>query len=155
MKHIPIRLGPLALLLTVIAICMSTLAVLSFSNSGADMRLAERYSQTVKTRYLLEKDGQEFLDSLSGSAAGGESIEKIFERDGYTLNITLIPNGDGYSVERWQISKIWELNENIENEGFALKDVIREVLNDKLQAGEQVPQELTELWPTAMVASRC
>ena len=116
MRHIPIRLGPLALLLTVITICMSTLAVLSFSNSGADMRLAERYSQTVRTRYLLEKDGQEFLNDLHGAwPFGMDKISKEFERDGYRLDITLTEKGGSYDISEWRISKIWEPDEMIDN----------------------------------------
>ena len=38
MKRINMHLGPLALLLTVIALCMSTLGVLSVSNAYADKR---------------------------------------------------------------------------------------------------------------------
>ena len=115
MKHIPIRLGPLALLLTVITICMSTLAVLSFSNSGADMRLAERYSQSVKTRYLLEKDGQAFVDELNKTPASEGEVTQTFSREGYTLDIALAGDGDGYKVTKWKISKDWSPEDNIGN----------------------------------------
>ena len=49
----PIRLLPLALLLTVISICLTVLAILTFSTAGADLRLAEKYAETVRTRYEL------------------------------------------------------------------------------------------------------
>ena len=54
MKQVPIKLGPLALLLTVISICLTTLAILSFTTASADLRLAEKYADTVQTRYELE-----------------------------------------------------------------------------------------------------
>lgn len=115
MKHIPIRLGPLALLLTVISICVGTLAVLSFSASGADMRLATRYSEAVRTRYLLEEDGQAFLDEMNAAPAGQESITQTFERDGYTLKVVLTAAEGGYEVTEWQINKIWEEDTVIDN----------------------------------------
>ena len=40
MKQVPIKLGPLALLLAVISICLTTLAILTFTTARADLRLA-------------------------------------------------------------------------------------------------------------------
>ena len=53
MNQVPVKLGPLALLLTVISICLTTLAILTFSTARADGRLAERYAETVTLRYEL------------------------------------------------------------------------------------------------------
>ena len=61
MKQIPMRLGPLALLLMVISICMTVLGILTFTTARADLSMAEKYAQTVETRYLLESRGQSFL----------------------------------------------------------------------------------------------
>ncbi len=116
MKHIPIRLGPLALLLTVITICLSVLAMLSYSNSAADMRLSERYADAVKTRYLLEKDGQEYLAEMQEApAADGVETQKIFKRNGYTLTIELTGEDGNYEVSRWQINKDWEETNDMGN----------------------------------------
>ena len=65
MKQVPIKLGPLALLLAVISICLTTLGILTFTTARADLRLAEKYASTVRTRYELERRGQEFLQELS------------------------------------------------------------------------------------------
>ena len=65
MKQIPIKLGPLTLLLTVISICLTVLAILSFTTARADLRLAEKYADTVRSRYALEKQGQAFRQELS------------------------------------------------------------------------------------------
>ena len=69
----PIRLLPLALLLTVISICLTVLAILTFSTAGADLRLAEKYAETVRTRYELEIEGQEFLQANAARAADTET----------------------------------------------------------------------------------
>ena len=58
MNQVPVKLGPLALLLTVISICLTTLAILTFSTARADWRLADRYAQTVTARYDLMNEGQ-------------------------------------------------------------------------------------------------
>ena len=116
MKHIPIRLGPLALLLTVITICLSVLAMLSLSNSAADMRLSKRYADSVETRYLLEKDGQEYLNEMiKQPAADGAEVSKTFQREGYTLTIELEGEGGEYTVKRWQINKDWEESTDMGN----------------------------------------
>ena len=65
MNRIPIRLGPLALLLTVIAICVSSLGVLSVADAAADLRLAERYAETVRIRYELEEKGVKNINSCT------------------------------------------------------------------------------------------
>ena len=58
MRHVPIKLGPLAVLLTVISICMTTLGVLAFTTARADWSLAEEYADTVRVRYELEAEPQ-------------------------------------------------------------------------------------------------
>ena len=56
MHQVPIKLGPLALLLTIISICLTTLSILTCTTSGADLRLAQKYAETVQTRYSLERE---------------------------------------------------------------------------------------------------
>ena len=65
MHQVPIKLGPLALLLTIISICLTTLSILTFTTSGADLRLAQKYADTVQIRYELEQEGQAFLQEAS------------------------------------------------------------------------------------------
>ena len=76
MKQVPIKLGPLALLLTVISICLTVLAILSFTTARADLRLAERYAATVTERYQLETAGQELLAELRDSDPGMLDMER-------------------------------------------------------------------------------
>lgn len=101
------RLGPLALLLCVITICMTSLSMLSYANASADTRLARRYAQTVQTRYSLEQKGQEFLKEMNDTPAG-DLIEKEFTENGYQLQISLERTGDSYEIRYWKINKIWE-----------------------------------------------
>lgn len=112
MKRFPIHLGPLALLLTVIAICMSTLGVLSISNASADQRLAERYAETVRIRYDLEEQGQNYLREVNNGKAAPEA-EKVFRIEDYTLTVSLEERGGSYVPSLWKIRKDWEESSEI------------------------------------------
>lgn len=126
MRHIPIKLGPLALLLAVISICMTTLSILSFTTARADLVLAERYADTVRSRYELEYQGQAFLGVLSETLAeGGEAgslsdtetdeagvIWKTITQDDYKLTIGIEPDSEtGYRVVSWRLLKEWSVDE--------------------------------------------
>ena len=119
MKQVPIKLGPLTLLLTVISICLTTLAILSFTTARADMRLAEKYAETVSGRYALEKEGQAFLQELSETDPADYGLTD-WERDSSgvwhtvltqgdrNLSIGFRPNGDqGTEIVEWQHTKSW------------------------------------------------
>ena len=122
MKQVPIRLGPLALLLTVISICLTILAILTFTTARADLRLAEKYAQTVRERYALEEEGQEYLADLhagrvSAPEPGEDGVCRVeLERDGYWLRIGLLDDGQGgYEIVSWRQEKSWEQTETIDN----------------------------------------
>ena len=116
MKQVPIKLGPLALLLTVISICLTVLSILTFTTARADLRLAEKYAETVSTRYALEVEGQELLRELQDSdpalmdmtrdAAGHWHAD--LERDGAHLRIAVQKAGDGWQVVEWRQEKEWQ-----------------------------------------------
>lgn len=130
MNQVPIKLGPLALLLTIISICLTTLSILTFTTSRADMRLADKYAETVKIRYELEQEGQAFLREADEAVSSGlplnavfdavpvpdGGISRTFEKDGTVLTVTLAP-GDrqGVSVREWTIMRQWEEDNSIGN----------------------------------------
>ena len=98
MKHVPMRLGPIALLLTVVSICLSILAILAFTTARADVALAEKYAETVQTRYALEAQGQRFL------ATAAPLDEITLTEDDTSLTIALDESG---RVCRWIVKKEW------------------------------------------------
>ena len=125
MKQIPIKLGPLALLLAVISICLTTLAILTLTTARADRTLAEKYAATVSSRYELEVRGQEFLrdhdpgffeDLERARNTWWESIEGEDAR----LRIGVSVHGGDWSVVGWRIEKDWEEDDSIGNlwQGF-------------------------------------
>lgn len=110
MKQVPIKLGPVALLLTVITICLTVMAILTLSTAGADKTMAANFADSTRIRYTLEAEGQKFLKEADEVlAAGGKltdlpktedyeggpagSVERIFEDQGYHLTIRLEPVG--------------------------------------------------------------
>ena len=129
MNRPPIRLGPLALLLTVISICLTVFAILTFSTARADLALAKRYAYTSSIRYSLEKSGQEYLQEVDEVLQGGGTLYDLFEAEmdpkgisvfqieesGYTLTIGLKQKGNTYSIEVWKIEKEWNQNDNIDD----------------------------------------
>ena len=130
MKHIPIRLGPLALLLAVISICMTTLGILTFTTARADLVMAEKYAATVQGRYELEYQGQKFLELAGEALAEGMAISglpdtetdeagvvwKRIVQDETSLVIGIVPDKDtGYRVVSWRLIKEWTADESMGN----------------------------------------
>lgn len=128
MRHIPIRLGPLALLLAVISICMTTLGILTFTTARADLVMAEKYAATVRDRYELEYEGQVFLkaagDALvkEGNLSGLSGIEtdengviwKTIVQDDTRLVIGIRPDQEkGWQIVSWKLMKAWEADESM------------------------------------------
>ena len=70
-----VRLGPIAIFLTVVAIILSTLSILSVATTNADMVLAERFAAVTKERYALEAKGERFLKTLDEQAQSGRINE--------------------------------------------------------------------------------
>lgn len=128
MRHIPFRIGPLAILLTVISICMTVLGILSFATARADFRLAEKYAATVELRYELEAQGQLFLREAWEACANGAElsgiagvetdenavIRKCFEQGSFRLTVGIVPDREmGVRVVEWNMGRVWEPEESM------------------------------------------
>ena len=126
MHQIPIKLGPLALLLTVISICLTTLSILTFTTASADMRLAQRFAQTVQERYALEIKGQEYINEAEKSLAEGDNIwltelrrradgsyEQVLEEGDTKLTIRFYVVGSEIQVNAWQMIKGWQEDDSL------------------------------------------
>ncbi|MBQ4187688.1 MAG: hypothetical protein II642_07375, partial [Firmicutes bacterium] len=95
-------------------IFFAVLAILTFTTARADLRLAEKYAQTVQTRYALERQGQEFLRNLSETDPGDYGLMDWerdaagvywteFEQDGASLRIGFRPDREaGFTVVSWR-----------------------------------------------------
>lgn len=131
MKHIPIRLGPIALLLTVITICLAVMAILTISTAGADLAQATKFAESTQIRCTLERAGQDFLREADDMLAGGGSltdlpgteasregpagsVEKTMRNKGYQLTVRLEPEGkDDYRIGEWSLEKTWQQDQDL------------------------------------------
>ena len=104
MKQVPIKLGPLALLLTVISICLTTLAVLAFATARADQRLAAKKTDPADYSLMdLERD-----------AAGNWHTE--FREGDAVLLIGFRPSADGHvRIVSWRMEKDWAEDDSLGN----------------------------------------
>ncbi len=117
-QQAPVRLGPIALILTVISICLAILAILSFTTARADLRLAEKFAATVSDRYALEREGQTYLGEVSAALAAGSDLNvdedgvlrHYLTRGDSMLSIGLELKGDGWQVVSWRQEQAWEPN---------------------------------------------
>ena len=130
MREVPIKLGPIALLLTIISICLTTLGILTMTTAQADLRLSNRFAETVRTRYNLEQAGQELMKALQDALEEGvdpmaaekpegsvvvERFEKqddayicVLSEDETTLTIRFTVEGEGLQISCWEILRNWE-----------------------------------------------
>lgn len=127
-----IRLGPVAVFLTVITAVLATLAILTFSTARADAVLAERFAQMTGIRYELEAKGSRFLSEADAlfsmeeiteadlpegvSLADDGGLSYYIEKDGYAMSIRVSEGSDGRPViGEWRISKLWEGDDPFED----------------------------------------
>ena len=126
MNNAPIRLGPLALLMTVISICLTILSILTLTTAGADLRLAEKYADASEIRFELEEQGQELLAEVDGVLAKGGNAGDVsgvkeengtytaeLDKDGYILNISFTEDNNTYDLTGWKITREWNEDNNI------------------------------------------
>ena len=127
MRHIPIKLGPLALLFTVISICMTTLGILSFATARADWNLAQKYADTVQTRYALEAEGQRFLQAAEEALKEEKALEELdsaerddagtvwrtFQEGEFRLRVGIVSEDGNLRVVSWRIQKEWAPEEDL------------------------------------------
>lgn len=122
MRHVPIKLGPLALLLTVISICMTVLGTLAFTTARADWNLAQKYADTVQSRYTLEAQGQRFLRTAAQALEEGKDpgeldgagkdedgiVWRTFEKGEFSLQVGIACEDGRLRVVNWRIHRDWE-----------------------------------------------
>lgn len=116
MNH-KIRLGPIAIFLVVVAIILTTLAILTLSTTNADNVMAQRFAAVTSVRYELEAQGQQFLKEYADKTADGTATDsdrkKTLQQDGYTLQIEVSqPDANGnYDIVKWDLSKDWNVDD--------------------------------------------
>ena len=118
-----LRLGPVAVFLTVVAVILTVLATLTIATANADAVLADRFAEMTQIRYKLEEEGNRFLFETAQAADAGTPLSRIgglketepgiFEyrsqEEGYEIVIRLRDRGgEPFDIEEWKIAKIWQ-----------------------------------------------
>lgn len=125
MSH-KVRLGPIAIFLTIVAIVMATLAVLTTATTNADKVMAERFAEVTKNRYAMEAEAEKFIWKFDEQAAAGkidakklgakrsgEAYIKTIKNNGYILKtgVTSAGKDGGYKVTEWKLEKEWNADD--------------------------------------------
>ena len=120
------RLGPIAIFLVIVAMVITTLAVLTVATSNADVTMAKRFTDITQIRYGLEAQGEEFLsyaESAGGGSGPADYMDGVTETDngyeytaedgGYRLEVAVTrPDGNGRcEVTKWKLTKIWNASD--------------------------------------------
>ena len=104
-----VKPATLSLLTAVVVMCLAVLSVLTLSQSGADKKVAERYSENIRQDYLLEAQAQEWLKSFDSQLQQGLIAEsKITQTVGdvkekhIDIELVVDTNKRSYSVAKWR-----------------------------------------------------
>ena len=136
MKH-NIRLGPIAVFMTIVVIVLATLSVLTTATTNADKVMATRFADVTKTRYELEAKGEKFIQMYDeqvqsgkadpgklGAKRSGSEYVKSIKNKGYILEVRVRPAGssaDGrvknkkYEITGWKLKKEWNADDPYSN----------------------------------------
>lgn len=120
MENRRFRVGSVAVLFTVVLLCVSIFAALTVTTALADEKTAQRYGQHVSRQYACENLGQEWLaqarafqmglgllpENTSQEADG--SLNTTIAGDSMELTIRLNQAG---TLERWSCTAQWQPEE--------------------------------------------
>ena len=126
-----IRLGPMAVFILLVAVVLTTLAMLAQATSHADLVMAERFADVTAVRYSLEEEGQNYLMQIDEALKAGDfdaaengaevtedgNLRHTVSRDGYDLVIEITDPGKAgkYKVIKWNLSRQWEAEGQFQN----------------------------------------
>jgi len=136
MKH-NIRLGPIAIFMTIVVIVLATLSVLTTATTNADKVMAQRFADITKARYELEAKGEKFIQQYDEQAQSGkidlkklgvgqsdDEYVKNIKNKGYILEIRIRPQRSSvspgsknkrYEITLWKLSKEWNADDPYSN----------------------------------------
>jgi len=121
MENRRFRVGSVAVLFTVVLLCVAIFAALTVTTALADERTAQRYGEHVYRQYACENLGQQWLaqarayqaglgplpENTRQEADGGLSVS--IQGDSMELRIRLSPEGQ---LEQWSCTPQWQPEEH-------------------------------------------
>ena len=118
------QVGSVAVLFSVVVLCVAVFAVLTVLTASSDARLSRQYGEHVRSQYACENLGQQWLGEIDGWIAGKNALPDGTEVNGNTvqteiiegtsvLNIRLTLSGAGYEIDRWSCTTQWQPDEGL------------------------------------------
>ena len=113
------QVGSIAVLFSVVVLCVAVFAVLTVVTASSDYRVARQYGDHVQSLYRCENRGQEWLSRVDAWLAGqgalpedthvsGSQVETEILEDGVKLTVRLVITEDGYEISQWSCTTLWQ-----------------------------------------------
>lgn len=120
MENRRFRVGSVAVLFTVVLLCVAIFAALTVTTALADEKTAQRYGQHVSRQYACENLGQQWLAQARAFQMGlgplpentqqeDGSLSTRIQGEGMELTIRLDSQGN---LERWSCTALWQPEES-------------------------------------------
>jgi ligand-binding sensor domain-containing protein len=98
-----VRTSTTLIVLLVTLLCVIVLLVLNLSVATANMRMSDRYAETVVYQYELETEGQMWLSEVDGKVEG-DLQKMIGDENKRHLLITIEKNENSkYNITEWKM----------------------------------------------------
>lgn len=118
------QVGSVAVLFSVVVLCVAVFAVLTVLTASSDMRLSRQYGEHIRSQYACENLGQRWLGEIDGWIAGKNALPDGTEVNGNmvqteiingtsVLNIRLTLRGAGYEIDRWSCTTKFQPDESM------------------------------------------
>lgn len=113
------HLGSMAVLFTVVIVCVSVFGALTVMTAAQDLRMSRQYAAKVQQLYDCEALGQQWLGQVEDALRGGdplppgtwqegEELGVTLETDTMSLDIGLGLTAHGYEIRRWSCEAKWQ-----------------------------------------------
>lgn len=113
------QVGSVAVLFSVVALCVAVFALLTVVTAASDARVARQYGDHIQGLYGCENLGQQWLARMDGWMAGQEPLpegtrisedfaETEIQDGSRTLCIRLRFTQSGYEISRWSCTTQWQ-----------------------------------------------
>ena len=117
------QVGSVAVLFSVVTLCVAVFALLTVVTAASDARVARQYGDQIQGLYSCENLGQQWLARMDGWLTGQEPLpegtrisedfaETEIQDENRTLCIRLRLTQSGYEISRWSCTTQWQPQNN-------------------------------------------
>lgn len=113
------RVGSVAALFAVVAICVAIFSTLTVVTATSDYRVARRYGDHVADIYSCQNAGQQWLAQADAYLRGqgqlppdsweeAGQLGTVLQQDNMELTICIAKTDSGYEILRWSCTTQWQ-----------------------------------------------